>query len=102
MANVTTIRSSHQKCFIKKGIRKNFAKFTGKHLCQSLFFNKIVVYLISEVTNNNSEETEIFQTHIIFFRTKTLHKKCPYSELFSGDTEYLSVFSPIAGKYGPE
>ena len=23
------------------GILKNFAKFTGKHLCQSLFFNKV-------------------------------------------------------------
>ena len=31
-------RSSHRKCSIKKGILKNFAKFTGKHLCQSLFF----------------------------------------------------------------
>ena len=25
----------------KKGVLRNFAKFTGKHLCQSLFFNKI-------------------------------------------------------------
>ena len=25
----------------KKGILKNFAKFTGKHLCKSLFFNKL-------------------------------------------------------------
>ena len=28
--------------FYKKGVLRNFAKFTGKHLCQSLFFNKIV------------------------------------------------------------
>ena len=27
-------------CSIVKGVLKNFAKFTGKHLCQSLFFNK--------------------------------------------------------------
>ena len=26
--------------FCKKGVLKNFVKFTGKHLCQSLFFNK--------------------------------------------------------------
>ena len=26
--------------FCKKGVLKNFAKFTGKCLCQSLFFNK--------------------------------------------------------------
>ena len=34
-------RSSHQTCSMKKGILRNFAKFTGKHLCQSLFFNKV-------------------------------------------------------------
>ena len=27
--------------FCKKGVLRNIAKFTGKHLCQSLFFNKI-------------------------------------------------------------
>ena len=27
-------RSSHQRCSIKKGVLKEFAKFTGKHLCQ--------------------------------------------------------------------
>ena len=26
---------------IVKGVPKNFVKFTGKHLCQSLFFNKV-------------------------------------------------------------
>ena len=34
-------RSSHQRRSIKIGVLKNFAKFTGKHLCQSLFFNKV-------------------------------------------------------------
>ena len=27
--------------FCKKGVLKNFAKFTGKHRCQSLVFNKV-------------------------------------------------------------
>ena len=27
--------------FYEKGVLRNFAKFTGKHLCQSLFFNKV-------------------------------------------------------------
>ena len=26
---------------MKKGVFRNFTKFTGKHLCQSLFFNKV-------------------------------------------------------------
>ena len=34
-------RSSHQRCSVTKGILRNFAKFTGKHLCQGLFFNKV-------------------------------------------------------------
>ena len=34
-------RSSRPEVFCKKGVLRNFAKFTGKHLCQSLFFNKI-------------------------------------------------------------
>ena len=27
--------------FCKKGALRNFVKLTGKHLCQSLFFNKV-------------------------------------------------------------
>ena len=38
----TLLRSSHRRCPIKKCVLKNFAKFTGKHLCQSLLFNKVV------------------------------------------------------------
>ena len=29
------------KGVLKKGVLRNFTKFTGKHLCQSLFFNKV-------------------------------------------------------------
>ena len=34
-------RSSHQRCSMKKVVLRNFTKFTGKHMCQSLFFNKV-------------------------------------------------------------
>ena len=34
-------RSSHQTCSVKRSFLRNFVKFTGKHLCQSLFFNKV-------------------------------------------------------------
>ena len=33
-------RSSRPEVFCKKGVPRNLAKFTVKHLCQSLFFNK--------------------------------------------------------------
>ena len=35
-----TERSSHRRFSVKKGVLRNFTKFTGKHLCQSVFFNK--------------------------------------------------------------
>ena len=34
-------RSSRQEVFCKKRALRNFERFTGKHLCQSLFFNKV-------------------------------------------------------------
>ena len=33
--------SSHWRCSVKIGVLRNFSKFTGKHLCQSLFFNTV-------------------------------------------------------------
>ena len=33
--------SSHRRCSVRRGVLKNFLKFTAKHLCQCLFFNKI-------------------------------------------------------------
>ena len=35
-------RSSQQRYSIKKGVLKNLTKVIGKHLCQSLFFNKVI------------------------------------------------------------
>ena len=34
-------RSSRPNVFFKNGVLRNFAKFTGKNLCQSLFLNKV-------------------------------------------------------------
>ena len=34
-------RGTHWRCSIRKGVLWNFAKFSGKNLCQSLFFNKV-------------------------------------------------------------
>ena len=34
-------RSSQRMCSVRNDVLRNFSKFTGKHLCQSLFFNKV-------------------------------------------------------------
>ena len=36
-----TLRSSRPEVFCKNGVLRNFAKFTGKYLYQSLFLNKV-------------------------------------------------------------
>ena len=38
---INILISSHQRCCIRKGVLRNFSKFTGKHLCQGLFFNTV-------------------------------------------------------------
>ena len=37
----TPDRGSRPEVFCEKVVLRNFAKFTGKHLCQSLFFHKV-------------------------------------------------------------
>ena len=34
-------KGQKQRSSVKEGVLRNFAEFTGKHLCQSLFFNKV-------------------------------------------------------------
>ena len=40
MTNSISIEGSHRRCSVRKGAPRNLAKFTEKHLCQGLFFNK--------------------------------------------------------------
>ena len=49
-----SFRSSHQRCSIKKGVLEIFAKFTGKHLCQSLFFNKLAALRLATLLKRDS------------------------------------------------
>ena len=49
-------RSSHWRCFVRKGALRNFAKFTRKHLCQRLFFNKVTGLTLQLFLKRNSSE----------------------------------------------
>ena len=37
-----------------KGVLRNFAKFTGKHLCQSLFFNEVAALIPATLLKKDS------------------------------------------------
>ena len=43
-------KSSRIEVFCKKGVLRNFAKFTGKNLCQGLFLNKVACNFIKKET----------------------------------------------------
>ena len=65
MCNII-FKSSRPETFCKKDALKNLAKFTGKHLCQSLFLKKeTLVQLFS------CEFCEIFK-NAFFYRTPPL------------------------------
>ena len=53
LKNPKIFRSSRPEVFCGKGVLRNFAKFTGKRPCQSLFFNKKVLsYGFYEISKN--------------------------------------------------
>ena len=69
-------RSSHQRCYVKEGVLRNFAKFTGKHLCQTAVSNIYDRGILSK------------------FHCCSLRQKCPCLEFF------WPAFSRIWTDYG--
>ena len=47
LTKLATLRNSHRRGSVGKGALRNFANFTRKHLCESLFFNKVADLMAS-------------------------------------------------------
>ena len=60
MLHVYLVRNSCTEVFCKKDNLKKFAKFTGKHLCQSLFFFCKVAGLRHATLLKKSSRTGVF------------------------------------------
>ena len=55
--------------FCKKGVLRNFAEFTGKHLCQSLFFNKVAgLFLDPSLVPKTKKINVIFMWRQVYCR----------------------------------
>ena len=73
--------SSHWRCSARKGVLKNFAKFTeNSHLCQSLFSNKVaglrlsgllLLHCLEKFLKTDLNSTEFWKTFqkISFYKT---------------------------------
>ena len=70
LADTATVRSSHRGYSVRKGALRNFAKFTGKHLCQSLFFNKVAVLRPAALLKRDSGAGVFGATCSIFHPSK--------------------------------
>ena len=57
--NFENNRSSHWRCSVKKGVLKNFANFTGKYLCWSLFLINLQALRSATLLKRNSN-TAVF------------------------------------------
>ena len=64
------VRNSRPEVFYKKGVLRNFTKFTGKHLCQSLFFNKVAVLRLAALLKRDSGAGVFGATCSIFHPSK--------------------------------
>ena len=82
--NFKFFRSSRLDVFCKKGVLVNFAKLTGIHLCQGLFFNK-VAGLRPEACN--------------FIKKKTLTQmySCEFCEIYK-NTFFTEHVQPTASE----
>ena len=75
------------KAFCKKSVLRNFAKFTGKHLCESPFFNKVAGLkpVIVIISGSHLQWSSIFKD-IVFLWTST----CSHP-FFSKDMSYFAI-----------
>ena len=67
-------RSSRPEVFCKKGVLRNFAKFTGKHLCQSLFFNKVTGLRAATLLKKRLWHRCFTMNFLKFLRTHFFHR----------------------------
>ena len=60
------IQKHPSELFCKKGVLRNFTKYTWKHLCQSLFFNKVAGLMASGHSEVKQEMSKILLTQLMF------------------------------------
>ena len=79
--------------FCKNGVLKNFPKITGKRLCQSLFFNK-VVGLRSETLLKRDSGIEVFCEFCEIFKNSFFYRTPPVAT-----SEKMEKVIKVAVKY---
>ena len=69
---ISNSRSSRTERFCKNGVLEKFTKFTGKHVCQGLFFKKVEGFIINIIIVILVSLTNVGKWHTRFFIKKFL------------------------------
>ena len=72
-------RSSHRGCSVRKGVLRIFAKFTGKYMRQSLFFNKVAGLRPATLSKKKLWHRFFLVNFAKFLRTPFLRGDCFWS-----------------------
>ena len=83
---LTSVKSSHHRCSVRKGVLKNFAKFTRKHLWEILFLIKLQA-LRAEIYQTNLHKEKLlcslFLALISFIENKNAQANFAYGQIRS-------------------
>ena len=92
-------RSSYQRCSIKKAVLQNFAIFTGKNLCWSLFLIKLQAFSATTLLKTRLQ-LKCFPANITkFLRTSILKNICERLLLCLTDFSEQLVFREAIFQY---
>ena len=83
-------RSSHQKCSVRKGVLRNFAKFTWKHLCQSLFLNKVAGLRLATLLKKRISHRCFHENFAKFLRTTTFFHRIPLAATLANNNTQMN------------
>ena len=93
------IQNSHRRCSVRNGVLRNFAKFTGKHLCQSLYFNKVACNFIKIETLAQVFSCEFCDIFKNAFFTEHLQANASKNKTFEESSKSRGVFTTRVSIY---
>ena len=80
--------------FSKKGVLKDFAKLTGKHLCQILFFIKVAILRLASLLINEDLAHVFYWEFCETFTCTFFYRTFPVAA-----SEFFENIGKILGKY---
>ena len=103
LKQVQTIETFAQGMFRQKDVLRNFAKFTGKHLCQRLYFNKFADLRLQLSLKRDSVtgvflcifgkflRTHFLTEHLLWLLLKRKTKLFPWPGWYVNDGGFLGL-----------